>query len=153
MSELERECITLTDLDSVDSKNSQVVSIVIGSNYWHHLITSAPKILSNGLGALNAKFGWTLCGPVPEVVETYLNVNIPTRVSCFMLSRVCDLWELDILGIREEQIDDVNQLVQEHFNFMVKQNEDGRYSVELPWKENPEMLPDDKAIALKQLSR
>ena len=62
-------------------------------------------------------------------------------VSMFVAdAKINDLWELDVLGIRDP-VEKTNRYlkekdVKEHFLETVSRNESGRYSVDLPWSED-----------------
>ena len=73
--------------------------------------------------------GWTLMGPTkpdptPGIKES---VNLVIDTSYSVREEVTKLWDLDTLGIRED--DPVHQAFQEEIKF------NGRYSVPLPWRE------------------
>jgi len=69
MDELEKSGIRLSDTSPPEDIELQVISIQIGSDYWGSLITSAPKLLTNGMTAPNTKFGWTISGFVMNGTE------------------------------------------------------------------------------------
>ena len=84
--------------------------------------------------------GWTLIGPTkpdptPGLKES---VNLVIDTSHSVREEVTKLWDLDTLGIRED--DPVHQAFQEEIKF-----KNGRYSVLLPWREGIFMYHKTKA--------
>lgn len=152
VTDLKEKGIELYDVNSTDIQNPQIVSVQIGSDYWNSLITSAPSTFKNGLAALNTKLGWTVSGPIPNSgnVTTCLNIDAPIALTCFQSSQICQLWELEALGIKPE-VDNIDELVKEQFNNTVRRSSDGRYSVALPWNQVPDDLPSNQAVATKRL--
>jgi len=139
MKQLEQLGIKLTE-SSATRNMVEAIDIVIGSDYWNVFITSAPTLLLNGLAAVQTKFRWTISGPAPDdsVVQYHLHQE-----------QICQLWELDALGIKSELIDSIEELVQQQFNVTVQRDSDGRYIVALPWKEDPTVPSNNHAVALK----
>jgi hypothetical protein len=58
-----------------------------------------------------------------------LNLNVALHSQ----HQICELWELESLGIKLEIVDDVDELFQQHFEETVQQTTDGRYVVNLLW--------------------
>lgn len=85
--------------------------------------------------------------------------NDATLVTISMLTKeakISDLWRLDVLGINDPiQIKEKEVLlkqVKEHFRQTVTFNENKRYEVLLPWRENyPPPLVDNRDMAAKRL--
>jgi len=109
--------------------------------------------ISQGITALETKLGWTILGKELDVSEEDTALMV---VSMFTNeASVTDLWRLDTLGItdpvesisREVRQAEIKLLHQE----TTKMDEEGRYEVLLPWKENHPALQDNRDIAEKRL--
>ena len=92
--------------------------------------------------AVRTMIGWTLMGPTkpdptPGIKES---VNLVIDTSHSVREEVTKLWDLDTLGIRED--DPVHQAFQEEIKF-----KNGRYSVPLPWREGNFHVPQNKGLA------
>lgn len=131
------------------------IELLIGADFAASLFTGRiEKIPNSSLVCIETYLGWTISGKVP---------NLPNRVTAGMLTtnmlvnnmNSSDLWRLDLIGIEEpttqlnkEQLySEVNQ----HFLDTVTINEDGRYEVSLPWKQDHTVLPSNYEIANKRL--
>ncbi|GFU10014.1 uncharacterized protein TNCV_1797171 [Trichonephila clavipes] len=66
---------------------------------------------------------------------------------------VSSLWDLEMLGIRDtiEQNSREEKAVMSHFLETVRQKEDGRYEVHMPWKVDQAFLTDNYELCLKRL--
>lgn len=146
LQKLEQEGIHLADI-SDDRMETASVDLLIGSDYWASVISSAPKLLNNGLAVVNTKLGWTISGQMNEDVCSALNMNI----ALYSQHQICKLWELDAIGIKPDAVDNVDELVQQHFEETVQRTPNGRYIVNLPWKEAPSVLPTNYVVAEKRL--
>ena len=92
--------------------------------------------------AVRTMIGWTLMGPTkpnptPGIKES---VNLVIDTSHSVREEVTKLWDLDTLGIRED--DPVHQAFQEEIKF-----KNGRYRVPLPWREGNFHIPQNKGLA------
>lgn len=151
LNELRQNGIELSDVSFAHDEKAPVVSVQIGSDYRDSLIVSAPQPLRNGLSVTKTKFGWSVAGSVPDTVQVNSCFEIPTSLACFNQEKTYQLWELDALGIKINENDGENKLVQEIFENTVTRADDGRYCVSLPWKEPPENLPTNRPVAEKRL--
>ena len=86
--------------------------------------------------------GWTLMGPTKPDPAPGLNesVNLVIDTSHRVREEVTKLWDLDTLGIREDDI--VHPAFQEEIKF-----KNGRYNVPLPWREGNFHVPQNKGPA------
>ena len=92
--------------------------------------------------AVRTMIGWTLMGPTkpdpaPGLKES---VNLVIDTSHSVGEEVTKLWDLDTLGIKED--DPVHQAFQEEIKF-----KNGRYRVPLPWREGNFHVPQNKGLA------
>ena len=149
------------DLASDASCDNKPIDILIGSDlYWEFV--SGKVIRSNtGLVAIESKFGWILSG-------TTEGPNVDTdgvSVSHLIVTRdvgVCQprddlklnlqrFWETESIGILKEpekkSIKDEEELFQLNI-----ERENGRYSVNLPWKTDGQPLPTHYELSKTRLT-
>lgn len=118
INQLKNANIQLADV-AVEENDNPTVRLLIGSNYWGLLITSAPVTLGNGLYAVNSKFGWTISG----TEGTCSNLNVARYF--LNQTRICDLWELEAIGIKPEKTDDVGEIERKQFDDLLRRAADG----------------------------
>ncbi|GFS61059.1 integrase catalytic domain-containing protein [Trichonephila clavipes] len=125
--ELKTKNIFLTDIQ----ENTGPIEVLLGADVAGKLITGRREELKTGLVALETKLGWTLMEDIP----------------------VSSLWDLEMLGIRDtiEQNSREEKAVMSHFLETVRQKEDGRYEVHMPWKVDRAFLTDNYELCLKRL--
>jgi len=147
MTELQRKGIFVPD---VDPKQSEEIEILIGSDHLGDILTGSSFQMENGLYATETKFGWTVMGRLRRSETAALSVLTMNIFS----STVTDLWNLETIGIldpaevksREEREAEAH----DHFVKTVKRNDEGRYSVSLPWT-NGKTLPSNREVTEKRL--
>lgn len=136
------------------------IDILLGADVAGLFYNGNVKRLSSGtLVCFETSFGWTVSGKLPsrtvykpeeQSTATYLT----TTMFCNTLN-VSDLWRLDLIGIDDptehKHKNAVEADVKRHFLETVKVNEEGRYEVNLPWKENHIPLPTNFDLAAKRL--
>ncbi|GFX55071.1 CCHC-type domain-containing protein [Trichonephila clavipes] len=128
--ELKTKNIFLTDIQ----ENTGPIEVLLGSDVAGKLITGRREELKTGLVALETKLGWTLMGKVP---------------------RYTDKKDTKMLGIRDtieqNSREEKEKAVMSHFLETVRQKEDGRYEVHMPWKVDRAFLTDNYELCLKRL--
>ncbi|XP_043498680.1 uncharacterized protein LOC122521983 [Polistes fuscatus] len=150
LGELKKLKIHLSDTQS----DNHAVSLLVGADILGKLFTGRCHQLKNGLAAIETRLGWTVLGKVPS--RERRNDAVGTAISMFIENvNVSDLWSLDILGIRDpienkSHIENENEIKASLLKTVVI-NEEGRYEVGLPWKENHPPLRDNKEIAHRHL--
>ncbi|OXU31774.1 hypothetical protein TSAR_006772, partial [Trichomalopsis sarcophagae] len=95
--------------------------------------------LENGPTAIETKLGWTFLGRSGETVTPREDAALTVLTMFNREAQITDLWELDVLGIadptatlfKEAHLSEVKKQFQE----TVRVDEEGRYEVNLPWKE------------------
>ncbi|XP_074035654.1 uncharacterized protein [Leptinotarsa decemlineata] len=107
------------------------------------------ETLNNGLVAIETYLGWTIMGQ-----QVHNTSNNPI-FSGFTDFSIADLWELDVLGIKEPANTTPKEIIdfktEKYFKETVLQTDDGRYQVNLPWKEGHPKLSNNKEIAEARL--
>ncbi|GIY02702.1 reverse transcriptase [Caerostris darwini] len=132
--ELRTKKIFLTDIQ----ENAGPIEILLGADVAGKLITGRREELETGLVALETKLGWTLMGKVPRYIDKKdASMNIVTMLSQADVP-VSSLWDLELLGIRDpieqNSREETEKAVMFHFIETIRQKEDGRYEVHMPWK-------------------
>ncbi|UYV73036.1 K02A2.6-like [Cordylochernes scorpioides] len=140
------------DLDVYRSNTE--IELLLGADVYAKLLTGKKIELESGTVALETKLGWTVSGKVLENVKTTKSQS--SVLSCLVRdATIQDVRRLDVIGImepmKEKSKEELSVAALEHFNQTVKQNEDGRYSVNLPWIGEHPPLPNYKLISEKKL--
>lgn len=152
VNELEGKNIFLSDLES--DKNTEI-SLLIGSDIAGKLMTGEKFDLRNGLTAFNTLVGWFVMGKI----STDVRVDSKTRSYAMLVAnkKIADLWRLDTLGImdpiekRDRKLQE--QEVKEICLKTAVLNENSRYTVDLPWKDDHAPIGDNRALAKQRLDR
>ncbi|GFR32169.1 integrase catalytic domain-containing protein [Trichonephila clavata] len=82
---------------------------LIGADYAGKLFTGEIKNLPSGHVAINTYFGWTIMGRTGEgcsANEVLLSLHVSDL-------KICDLWSLDSLGIKEPSISQSKSEIEE----------------------------------------
>ncbi|UYV83340.1 hypothetical protein LAZ67_23000632 [Cordylochernes scorpioides] len=140
------------DLDVYRSNTE--IELLLGADVYAKLLTGKKIELESGPVALETKLGWTVSGKVLGNVQTTKSQS--SVLSCLVRdATIQDLRRLDVISImepmKEKRKEELSVAALEHFNQTVKQNEDGRYSVNLPWIGEHPPLPNYKLISEKKL--
>ncbi|XP_018395064.1 PREDICTED: uncharacterized protein LOC108773670 [Cyphomyrmex costatus] len=152
LQELQQDGIKITDINT----RNESIGILIGADIAGKLLTGRRKVLKSGIIAFETLLGWTLMGKVDTQTNPKEDTTL-TVVSMFTeVENVADLWKLDTLGITDpivKKSEDVRQTeVKENFWQTIKVNEESRYEVLLPWKEDHLPLTDNKKSAVRRLA-
>ncbi|GFT37835.1 CCHC-type domain-containing protein [Trichonephila clavipes] len=136
-------------------ENTGPIEVLLGADVAGKLITGRREELKTGLVALETKLGWTLMGKVPRYTDKKdTSMNIVTMLSQEDIP-VSSLWDLEMLGIRDtieqNSREEKEKAVMSHFLETVRQKEDGRYEVHMPWKVDRAFLTDNYELCLKRL--
>ena len=125
------------------------VDLLIGSDqYWDLVIGETHRGVA-GPVAFHTRFGWGPLSQVPTssslpyastacLVTHTMHVDGQTQNSLMLEERLKSFRELECFGVVEG--------AECSIHFM-----DGRYEVQLPWKKNHPMLPDNYQLGLKWL--
>lgn len=147
----------LAGIDLADSSNgrgSLEVDILIGSDQYWEFVTGETRRGSSGPVAISTRLGWVLSGPttatarnVPAacLVTHTLRVDGLASESQQLDDRIKSFWELESFGIMDSECS-----VHDEFGSSIQLVE-GRYEVQLPWKDAHPPLPDNYQLCLKRL--
>ena len=152
--------LPLADWPENEAQDSEV-DILIGSDFYWHFMTGRCIRGEFGSAALETKLGWVLSGPVPwdqEAQSTQTNLTLThlllineeqSKEDEFnkesLENQLSKFWDLENLGILKSE-DTVYQNFEEEIKFV-----NGRYEVQLPWKEQHPLLPDNFKLSQKRL--
>lgn len=129
------------------------IELLIGADVAGKLMTGGFKRLKSGLTAIETKLGWTILGRTKEQSDETENLVVTSMLT--RDERMSDLWELDILGIKDSAEKRSNEELEkasiEHFEKTIKRGSDGRYIVSLPWIEGHQALPNNRTVAERRL--
>ncbi|KAL5500600.1 hypothetical protein EMCRGX_G012191 [Ephydatia muelleri] len=143
--------------DAVEDGDNLDVDVLIGSDHYWKVVSGRVIQAAHGPTALKTKFGWVLSGPAHGLSNGSHGANLlithTLRIDA-ALEQQSDsdldaslkrLWDLEILGIKEDE-----SSIYEKFTTSVQHHE-GRYEVELPWKETHPTLPDNLDLSQARL--
>ena len=126
---------------------SPEIEILLGADILAMITTGNTFRLDHGLLAVETMLGWSLIGRIQNFVQETCNT--------FCLENcISDFWSLDVLGIQDKIYDGTSEddiEVIKMFEENISCNNDGRYVVNLPWKDNHILPNDNKAVAVKRL--
>ncbi|GFQ92504.1 integrase catalytic domain-containing protein [Trichonephila clavata] len=112
--------------------NINEIHRLIGVDYAGKLFTGEIKNQPSGLIAMNTYFRYTIMGRMGEGIKAN-EVLLSLHVSDL---KICDLWSLDSLGIKEPSISqsksEIEEAVKDHFVRSLRRDDEGRYQVSLP---------------------
>ena len=149
----------LSQLDLADPPDGSPdldIDILIGSDLYWEIVTGELCRGVFGPVALNTELGWVLSGPVGTVGD-----SAPTCLITHTLridgtphddlqaldDRLKSFWDLESFGISGS---DCSVSVYKKFGESIRFS-DGRYEVQLPWKQAHPTLPDNYNLSLKRL--
>ena len=134
--ELRKRNTKLTD----GGQTVEPIEVLLGADVAGRLMTRRLDLLPGGLLTIETYPGWTLMGKAPQ--NGTFDSNLAMMVTSLFIENVqiSDLWEFDLIGIQ----DPIEKKTKEqahldtwsHFRETASFNEEGRYEVCLPWKEN-----------------
>ena len=136
------------------------VDILVGGDYlWQFMLDERKRGEGGTVSpvAVLTKIGWVLSGPmevenhpkkfssVNSVSTHILRTQTEVTEEALLSKQLERFWELDAVGIKEK--DSTHEAFLKNLEF-----KDGRYSVNLPFKEHHDMLPDNYETALVRLN-
>ena len=131
------------------------IDLLIGANvYWKVVNGNLKKDNHTWLTVISSMLGWLINGPVTSnQITKSVNMNIShvMKVQCekneekLLSEEISNFWNLDVIGISEDE-------TAKEENFSIK-FENGRYKVELPFKESHLQLADHYTLSKKCLEQ
>ena len=152
---LKQQGIKLSDPDMTDHIGK--IDLLIGADYYPKLVHGLVKL--KGVNFLQVQGGLVVYGDLPTKfvnphpeVQVAMVTNVGLNPS-FNLEEpdISNLWKMDSIGIKPEQITHEEAYVLENYKKTVQYNDD-QYWVKLPWKVNRPNLPTNYKLALNRLN-
>ena len=156
--------------DNGNENEDMVIDLLIGGDHiWKFLLSEEIRGEENGEGpvATNTRVGWVLSGPVKieskhtlasvnfvathvlkvdaNPINSSLEQNVPVE-SFDLKDSVQRLWDIESIGIRDSEESVYDSFI-ENISF-----EEGRYTVQLPFKKHHQPLPDNYELSLVRLN-
>jgi len=130
------------------------IDLLLGAEVFFDTLRSGQyKPMVNGLVYQETAFGWVVAGSVQQytrdVEHSFVAQTIPSDCCQQLEKQISNFWRLEELGKVECHNREEKQCI-EHFEKTVTKGLDGRFIVQLPFKENPIKIGSSKAIALKR---
>ena len=129
------------------------IDILVGVDYYWDFLTGEVIKNKGGPTAMNSVFGWVLSGPTMKPTHSNISINhISTMEINFhqaqdsLENQVKKFWDLETLGIREVENDVIEEVVER-----ITLNNEGRYEVSLPFKEDSPIIPDNFKVSENRL--
>ena len=159
--------VRLSDHDAV-MKGSLPVDGLIGADLYYDIVLSGRRQLTFGPTLVETRFGWVMGGPSHDrrarpshnisanvyhlTVSVFAGLDSPrakvVRRGEDVPVELTDLWEIEGLGIREDEVCPVDQFFQDTVAY---DKDELRYTVALPWKQGRrERLPDHSRLCWKR---
>ena len=140
--------------DPSDGRSPLAIDILIGSDQYWELITGETRRGNSGPVAIHTELGWVLSGPAASptqdlpsaclVTHTLQIESLPQDTQA-LDDQLKSFWELESFGVSGS-----DHSVYDDFRSTVRLK-DGRYEVELPWKDPHPTLPDNYQLCLRRL--
>ena len=137
----------------VSKEDTLPIHAIIGAKDFSRIKTG--KIVRGNRNepiAEETALGWTIMGAVgDDAQEKTFILNTTVEIPRSIETEIKQLWDIDVLGVSDGTED-----VYESFTDQVARDQDGRYSVRLPWRRGNFYLPENKRLCedrLKQLHR
>ena len=143
--------------EPLHSSEERKVDILIGSDYYTHLITGKMnQSKDESLLATESKVGWLLSGSIPKTICTN---HPPWATSSYTIHINQEDEKLDELLAKFWEVNEIPEIhTPEHENVSEKflktihfDKASGTYNVQLPWKSNKQELPTNFELSKRRL--
>lgn len=126
------------------------VDILIGADWFWRVLTKGQISLGPNSPVLqNTHFGWVISGPIMSASSESVYCNFNQTAESQISEQLSKFWELE-QGPNERPISMEERYCESHFIQNTKRNEDGRFIVTIPLKEDPHKLGETRTIAEKR---
>ena len=127
------------------------VDLLLGADVIEDILLDN-KMKDNGLCIRDSVFGWVVSGPVYSSGSNNVVSHMTTTPNCDSDRFLLKFWEIEsVAETRHLTLDE--RRCEEHFDSTTKRNEDGRFVVQMPFKDGPHNLGLSKANAMKRFIR
>ena len=153
----QRDSGNLREIDFADTGVHYDIDLLIGSDcYWKLFTGKTLKGKNNTVIASGSKFGWVLNGTVEKKTKEGENFTFANNIvhvchiQVHLLNKL-DLqmkrfWELESIGILNKEKQPYN-----YFEKNICKNQENRYEVKLPFKENHPLIHDNFQMCKERL--
>ncbi|MFH4982509.1 hypothetical protein AB6A40_009218 [Gnathostoma spinigerum] len=129
-------------------------SVVMGIDYYHEFVKGTANRLKSGFEVIDTEVGAILCGKgrIAEtlVLTTILTAN--TILTEYLTGQDVDrYWRLEQIDIEPADRETMESLAIKQFSETIRRDEDGRYSVNWPWKTAESRVPYNFGLCLGRL--
>ncbi|XP_065085837.1 uncharacterized protein LOC135707865 [Ochlerotatus camptorhynchus] len=125
------------------------VDLLIGAELFFKILKQAQLKLSDNLPVLfETQFGWVIAGALEESEEEVVNVLCATNED-LLLKSIQRFFEQEELP-EEKVLTNEEQAIEDHFCKTYRRDEDGRFVVQLPFRESINELGNSRSLALKR---
>ena len=150
--------------DDVDDSSEVEIELLIGCDHIWKFVMNGVRRGESGHGpvATKTRLGWVLSGPIEvDTKDTLASVNFvathvlfradeeidfePKGMCPNLEQKVQSLWDLDSIGIRDHET--VHEAFLKNISF-----EKGRYTVQLPFRNHHDLIPDNYELSLARLN-
>ena len=125
------------------------IDVLLGADVLEDVMMES-KIKENGLSIRDSVFGWVVSGPVKQTQEASITTHHVAIESNWehdqLISR---LWELEKLP-EKKHLSLEERRCEQHFDNTTKRKDDGRFIVEMPFREESFQLGQSKASAMRR---
>ena len=138
--------------DSYSTDREVTIEILVGLDYYWKFM-KVGMVKGPNLVAQETVFGWILSGSWTDTIEpSYENVTL-CCLSDVPEDRLQRFWDLDSVGFSDRESGPKDSVLQKFSDTLVYLDEEKRYEVCLPWKDNPGPtdLVSNEAIAKRRL--
>ncbi|MFH4979760.1 hypothetical protein AB6A40_006469 [Gnathostoma spinigerum] len=129
-------------------------SVVIGIDYYHEFVKGTAKWLRSGFEVIDTEVGAVMCGK-GRIAETLVPTTILTAnkiLTEHLKGKDVDrYWKLEQIGIEPADRETMESLAVKQFSETIRRDEDGRYSVNWPWKTAEPRAPYNFGLCLGRL--
>lgn len=128
------------------------IDMLIGSDYLGGMLLDEKihDTFDRSLYAQKTAFGWVVIGPISNAQSPKIHAMMAINNNADLDRALQHFWELEAIGPKDTTSPE-ETVCENHFAATHKRNSDGRYMVELPFRENAPKLGNSKATALKSL--
>ncbi|XP_062704294.1 uncharacterized protein LOC134286658 [Aedes albopictus] len=125
------------------------VDLLIGAEHFFEILKQAQMKLSAELPALHeTQFGWVVAGAMEDSGDEVVNVLCATNEDP-LLKSIQRFFEQEELPEEKVQTSE-EEAIEEHFSKTYRREEDGRFVVQLPFRESINQLGDSRSLAMKR---
>ncbi|XP_051166513.1 uncharacterized protein LOC127284859 [Leptopilina boulardi] len=133
--------------------SSDAIDLLIGADlYSQTLKQGVCPGTSGSLIAQSTIFGWILSGPLPNLSSHVLHINVHHALNASVDQSIARFWELEevphSIPLTKKEIDCENHFAETHSRDL-----SGKYTVKLPFDQDPNILGDSLSTALNSFDR